>query len=135
LFTLLRLCSLSVSAVVSEVCYTPGELVLRSAPCEFAAMRTFSAVAESTQASLQDIAELIGQRAQREGCVRAQDVRQELERAGKSPRLWKDVLALARPSLNLRRGRYYYTPAVSDRLRQQLDQRATVTRAAQEIIR
>src|SRR5262249_31792821 len=72
------------------------------------------------------------QRAQRQGSVRAREVREELARAGLEESLWKDVLALARASLTYKRGRYHYTAPVSARVQaehtQQLDIQAAVRR-------
>ena len=59
------------------------------------------------------IADRVVRRAQRQGYVVAREVREELTLAGASDDLWKDVLALARQSLTLRRGRYYYSAPVS----------------------
>ena len=97
-------------------------------------MNAVSAVRESSAPSLAPIAEAVVQRAQRQGFVRSKEVREELERAGESPSLWKDVLALARASLSFRKGRYYYASPVSDRLRQEQDQQATVAEAARRVI-
>jgi hypothetical protein len=96
-------------------------------------MRTFSAAQESS-AALSAVTEAVLRRAQRQGFVRPKEIREELRRAGESPTLWKDVLAAARPSLSFRRGRYYYAQLVSERLRQEQDDQATVTRAARQII-
>ncbi len=97
-------------------------------------MRTHSATQESSASSLQAVAEGVILLAQREGYIRPKDVREELERAGESPALWKDVLALARPSLSFRAGRYYYAAPISDRLREEQDHQASVALAARDVI-
>jgi hypothetical protein len=96
-------------------------------------MRSVSAMPEST-AALQAVAAAVLRRAQRQGFIRPKEIRDELRRAGESATLWKDVLAAARPSLNFRRGRYYYASPVSERLQQVQDDQATVARAAHRLI-
>ena len=70
-----------------------------------------------TANNLQSVAEQVVLRAERQGHVLAEEVREELARAGLDGTLWKDVLALARSSLSYRDGRYYFTAPVSDRVR------------------
>ena len=83
-------------------------------------------------ANLKSVAEQVVRRAQRQGYVVPREVREELTQAGASDDLWKDVVALARPSLTLRRGRYYFSAPVSDRVlaeqSQQRDTRSAVSR-------
>jgi hypothetical protein len=83
---------------------------------------------------LHEIADAVVLRAQAQGFVRSRDVREELKRAGEPAALWKDVLALARSSLSYRRGRYYYTEPVSERLRQEQDHQETLRQAALQLI-
>jgi hypothetical protein len=97
-------------------------------------MSALSAERESSAPSLSPVAEAVVRRAQRQGFVRPKEVREELEQAGESPGLWKDVLALARASLSFRKGRYYYASPVSDRLRQEQDHQATIAEAARRVI-
>jgi hypothetical protein len=77
-----------------------------------------------SEIDLQRIADAVVQRARQQGFVEPGEVCAELTRAGLSDDLWKDVLALARASLSYRRDRYYYVPAVSDRVRQEQQQQA-----------
>ena len=56
--------------------------------------------------SLRGAAELVTRRARRQGYIVPQEVREELAHAGVPEDLWKDVVALARPSLSYRRGKY-----------------------------
>ncbi len=97
-------------------------------------MRTLSAVHESSAITLQEIASAVVERAQRQGFVRPKEVREELEQAGEPAALWKDVLALARTSLSFRRGRYYYAPPVTERVRQEQNHQESITKAARNII-
>jgi hypothetical protein len=84
---------------------------------------------------LQGIANTIVQRAQRQGFVVPREIRAELAEAGLPEDQWKEVVELARPSLYLRQGRYYYTGPVSPRLREELTQQDRIHRAVRQIIR
>jgi hypothetical protein len=86
-------------------------------------------------ASLQGIAELVIRRARRQGFIVPREVREELAHGGLAEGLWKDVLALARPSLRYRHGRYYYCDPVSERVRKKETQRRQVEQAVREIIK
>ena len=85
--------------------------------------------------NLQGVAELVIRRAQRQGFVVPREVRQELTGAGIPQTLWKDVLALARPSLSYRHGRYYYDSPVSARVRAEQSQQRDIHRAVRQLIR
>jgi hypothetical protein len=63
--------------------------------------------------NLQEIAANVVRRAQRQGFVVPREVREETTQAGLPDEHWKDVLSLARPSLSLRGGRYYFVPSAS----------------------
>src|SRR5258708_1064528 len=84
--------------------------------------------------NLQGVAEEVVRRAQRQGHVVPREVREELARGGVDESLWKDVLALARASLSYRKGRYYYTAPVSERVRAEQSQQHTVRSAVQELM-
>lgn len=84
--------------------------------------------------SLEPIAESVIERARRQGSVDPHEVREELEEAGVSCSLWKDVLALARPSLVYRDGRYHYQSPVSSRLLDEQARRARVELAVRDVI-
>jgi hypothetical protein len=88
-----------------------------------------------TAANLKGIADQVVRRAQRQGYVVPREVREELTQAGAPDALWKDVVALARPSLAFRRGRYYYSTPVSDRVRQEQSRQQDVRRAVDRILR
>jgi hypothetical protein len=57
---------------------------------------------------LQQIADAVVLRAQRQGSVSADEVREALTQAGQPEALWQDVLALARTALSYRDGRYHF---------------------------
>jgi hypothetical protein len=65
-----------------------------------------------TPNQLQEVAERVVRRARQQGYIVPREVREELAQASLSESLWKEVLALALPSLSYRHGRYHYrTPA------------------------
>jgi hypothetical protein len=85
--------------------------------------------------NLQGVAELVSRRARRQGFILPQEVRQELNQAGVPESMWKDVVALARPTLSYRKGRYYYTPPVSDRVRREQTHQRDILRVVRQLIR
>jgi hypothetical protein len=86
-------------------------------------------------ATLQQVAEQVIRRAQRQGYVVPSEVRSELRLAGQDEQKWKEVLALARPALIYRQGRYYHKAAVSPRLEQEQRQRQVIQKALRPLIR
>lgn len=87
------------------------------------------------QLNLQTVADTVVRQARRQRFVVARDIRQALREAGVSERLWKDIVALARPTLSPRAGRYYYRPPVSDYVRQEQDHQRAIRRAVRQLIR
>jgi hypothetical protein len=87
-----------------------------------------------TANNLQGVADQVVRRAEQQGHVVPRDVREELTRAGLAESLWKDVLALARPSLSYRRGRYYYIPPVSERVRAEQSQQSSIQAVVRDLI-
>ncbi len=85
--------------------------------------------------NLQSIAEHIIHRAKRQGYILPADIRDELSQAALPDELWKNVLALARPSLTYRRGRYYFEAPVSERVRQEQTQQRGIQKALRQIIK
>jgi hypothetical protein len=85
--------------------------------------------------NLQSIADRVIRRAKRQGYVVSSDIRDELSQAGLPDTLWKDVAALARPSLAYRRGRYYFEAPVSTRVRQEQARQRDIQKAVRQIIR
>jgi hypothetical protein len=86
-------------------------------------------------ANLQGVAEQVIRRAQRQGYVVPREVREVLTEFGLSDGLWKDVLALARPALTYRRGRYYYHTPVSPRVAREQSQQVDIRQAIRHLIR
>jgi hypothetical protein len=84
--------------------------------------------------NLQNIAELVLRQAQRQGYILPRQVRSVLTEAGVCESLWKDVIAVARPALTYRKGRYYYTVPVSERVRQEQSQQLNIRNTVNEII-
>jgi hypothetical protein len=88
---------------------------------------------------LEGIVTLVLRRAHSQGSIGAREIREELELAGLSPVLWKDVLAQARPSLRYRQGRYHFVPPsathLRKRARQEQSQSRAIRKAARQLIR
>jgi hypothetical protein len=84
---------------------------------------------------LQGIANTVVRRAQRQGYVIPRQVREELAGAGLADELWKDVIALAGPSLAYRRGRYHYVSVVSARREEEERHQRAIQRAVRQLIR
>jgi hypothetical protein len=87
------------------------------------------------ESNLQGVADRVVRRAQSQGSVVAKEVREELARAGVDESLWKDVLALARPALSYRRGRYHYAAPVSARVRAEQSHQQDIRSAVERLIR
>jgi hypothetical protein len=85
--------------------------------------------------NLQGVADLVIRQAQRQGFILPRQIRTVLSKAGVSESLWKDVLAMARPSLAFRKGRYYYTAPVSERVRREQSQQEAIQKAVRQLIR
>src|ERR1051326_6894052 len=62
--------------------------------------------------TLQQVAEAVVRRAQRQGFVVPREVRAELRLAGLAEDQWKEAIELVRPELIYRQGRYHHTPRV-----------------------
>src|SRR5205809_1054757 len=90
-----------------------------------------SLVDESTMQlnTLANVAAAAVRRAQRHGFVLARDVRSELKLAGLDDGQWKEVIALAKPALHYRQGRYYPLAGVSPRLQQEHDHQRAIQKA------
>jgi hypothetical protein len=86
-------------------------------------------------ATLQQVAETIVRRAQRQGYVVQREVRAELRLAGLAEERWKEVVELARSALIYRQGRYYHKAAVSPRLEQEQRQQQAIQKAIRPLIR
>jgi hypothetical protein len=84
--------------------------------------------------ALQEIAAAVIRRAQIQGSVTAGDIREELTRAGGPANLWREVLALARPSLRCRGRRYHYVAPAADKLAAQPSQQQRIHDAVHQLI-
>jgi hypothetical protein len=87
-----------------------------------------------TSTDLRAVAAAVVRRAEAQEAVTADEIQDELTRAGAPADLWRDVLALARPSLNYRQGRYHFVSGVSPRLREEQDHRGRAARAVRELV-
>jgi PilZ domain len=85
--------------------------------------------------NLQGVAHAIVRRAQNQGFVIPREIREELSGAGLPDDLWKEVIALAQPSLTFRQGRYYYVNTVSSRMELERYQQRVIQRALRQLIR
>jgi hypothetical protein len=84
---------------------------------------------------LRVVADTVVRRAQRQGFVVPREVREEIAQAGLPEDQWKDVLTLARPSLSLRRGRYYYITSGTLRRQYEEKQRRTIHLTIKKLMR
>jgi hypothetical protein len=88
---------------------------------------------------LQGIADAVISRAERQGYVVPREVREELTRAGLPESHWKDVLELAKPSLQFRQNRYYFASpgkaVLRTHMRDDQRQRRDVHHAVRDLIR
>lgn len=85
--------------------------------------------------TLQDVAASVVRRAQQQGYIVPREIRDELTNAGMPASHWKEVIALAQPALTLRRGRYYFVPAISLRMQQEQKQQQDIHQSVRRIIR
>src|SRR5947209_2884682 len=85
--------------------------------------------------ALQEVAASVVRRAQQQGYIVPREVREELTSAGLPASRWKAVIAQAEPALNLRRGRYYFVPAISFRMQQEQRLQQAIHQSVRRIIR
>ncbi len=85
--------------------------------------------------TMQQVADAVVRRAQRQGYVVPRDVRAEMRLAGLAEDEWKGVIDLARAALIYRRGRYYHKATVSPRLEQEQRARQAIQKALRPLIR
>jgi hypothetical protein len=84
---------------------------------------------------LQDVANEVLQRAERHGPIAARDVREALTRAGLDGARWREVVALAGPSLVARRGRYHFQTPAAIRLQQEKERQRAIHQAVRQVSR
>ena len=84
---------------------------------------------------LQEVAKAVVRRAQRQGSVLPREIRDELAHVSLPRTQWKEVVALSRPVLRCRQGRYYYRPVVSARLREEMRRQRAIRQAVRRLVR
>src|SRR5438046_2980736 len=84
---------------------------------------------------LQEVAQAVARRAQRQGFVRPREVQEELQQFGLEPARWKDVLTLTQPALHYRHGRYYYGAIVSHRALEEHRHQKAIHQTIRHLIR
>lgn len=87
------------------------------------------------QIDVQEVAQAVIRRAQRQGFVRPRDVQEELKHFGLDPTGWKDVLTQTQPSLHYRHGRYYYGSVVSHRVEKEHRHQRAIHHTIRQLIR
>jgi len=85
--------------------------------------------------TLQQIADTIVRQAHRQGFIVARDIRTELKLAGFPEDKWKEVVTLAKSTLNYRQGRYYHLNAVSPTLQKEQNQQRTIQKVIRQILK
>jgi hypothetical protein len=83
---------------------------------------------------LQEVADAVVRRAQRQGFVLPSDIREELANTDLPESQWRDVIRLSRDSLRYQSGRYYYKSAMSRRMREEERKQRTIQRAVRQVI-
>jgi hypothetical protein len=83
---------------------------------------------------LRGITSAVIRRAERQGYVVPREIRAELTGAGLPEAQWKEVVALARHSLSLRNGRYYYINPLPTGPHPQEQQRQAIRAAVRALI-
>ena len=83
---------------------------------------------------LKEIVESVVNRARTQGFVVSREIREELAEAGLSEKHWKDVLALAQPSLHFRQGRYYYISAANTLVRNEQNQQREIHQTVRQML-
>jgi hypothetical protein len=86
-------------------------------------------------ATLEEVADRVNRRAQRQGYVLPHEIREELAGVGLDAELWREVVNLAGATLQFRSGRYHYRAPVSERVRQEQSQQEQVSRAVRALLR
>ncbi len=84
---------------------------------------------------LQAVANTVVRRAERQGFVRASDIRRELAHTSLPEKEWKKVVALSRTALRYRQGRYYFKPVVSPSMRQEHRRQRAIHQAVRQLAR
>src|SRR5439155_24902326 len=88
-----------------------------------------------TVTDLQTVAHAVVRRAERQGFVLPSEIRAELAHLSMPQKQWKEVVALSRPALRYRQGRYYYKALVSPRMREEQRHQRAVHLTVRQLIR
>jgi hypothetical protein len=83
---------------------------------------------------LQEVANAVIRRAQRQGSVRASDIRQELARTRVPEKQWKEVVNLSGSLLRYHRGRYYYEAPPTSPLQKEEKQQKLIQHTVRQLI-
>ncbi|HLJ96584.1 MAG TPA: PilZ domain-containing protein [Gemmataceae bacterium] len=88
-----------------------------------------------TMTDLQTVANAVVRRAERQGFVLPSEIRAELAHLSMPQKQWKEVVALSRPVLRFRQGRYYYQAVVSPRMREEKRHQRAIHLTVRQLIR
>jgi hypothetical protein len=88
-----------------------------------------------TTIDLQAVAHAVVRRAERQGFVLPSEIREELAQQSIPKAQWKEIVALSRPILRYRQGRYYYRPLISPRIREEQRQQRAIHLTIRQLIR
>src|SRR5260370_33864683 len=88
-----------------------------------------------TMTDLQTVAHAVVRRAERQGFVLPSEIRAELAQLRIPQKQWKEVVALSRPALRYRQGRYYFRALVSPRMREEKRHQRAVHLSVRQLIR
>jgi hypothetical protein len=84
---------------------------------------------------LQEVANTVVRRAQRQGYVLPTDIREELAHTGLPETQWKDVVNMSGTLLRHRQGRYYYQAQVGSRLQEERRQKRAIQQTVRHLLR
>jgi PilZ domain len=87
------------------------------------------------ETDLEAVAHAVVRRAERQGFVLPSEIRAELAHLSIPQKQWKEVVALSRPALRYRQGRYYYKALVSPRMREEQRHQRAVHLTVRQLIR
>jgi hypothetical protein len=88
-----------------------------------------------TMTELQAVAHAVVRRAERCGFVLPSEIREELAQQSIPKDQWKQVVALSRPALRYRQGRYYYKALISPRMREEKRHQRAIHLTVRQLVR
>jgi hypothetical protein len=89
----------------------------------------------TTMTDLQAVAHAVVRRAERQGSVVPSEIRAELAQMNIAKGQWKEVVALSRPALRYRQGRYYYKAQISPRMREEQRHQRLIHQTIHQLLR